>query len=74
MKEIPLKMIDTKRLNSINPLQFYIRNHCKNERHTKKVKLTKMKDAKLLQFYIRDPLKINDTKKSNSKNQLQFSI
>ena len=61
MKKIPLKMSDTKKSTSDNPLQFYERNTSKNEGHKKP-----------LQFYGGNHFKIKNTKKEISNIPLQF--
>ena len=46
-KEIPIKINDTKKSKSINPLQFYIRNPFKNERHKKIIHFNFMREITL---------------------------
>ena len=62
IKEIRLKINDTQKSNSINPLQFYKRNPFKNESHQKK---SSPKNWNRLQFYIRNPFKIYSEQKKN---------
>ena len=62
VKEIPLKMNDSKKVNSNNPLKFYKRNLFKNESDQKKKVHQKIEIA--FKFTKEIPLKFIRTKKN----------